>query len=327
MSRVDKIAILQTSDLPAPAEAALRRRFDCLRIPEDRESRNDFVARHGRRIRAIAGTGKGRVDAALINALPNLEIISVISAGLDGIDTDAAAARGIPIFNTSSILSDDVADLALWLVLGTARGLLNADRFVRNGDWPVQGAYPLGKTISDMNIGILGLGNIGKAIARRLNVMGTTVGYTGRTVQNDVPNRYFADVAVLATWCDLLIVSCPATQQTHHLVDRTVLDALGPEGIVINISRGSVVDEAALIEAIRKNDIFSAGLDVFEHEPLVPQTFVDSDRTVLLPHIGSATVGTRKRMWQAMVKSLMQHFSISAVDAFPMKRFDDDAAK
>lgn len=317
MSDTGKIAIVQTNALPDAAETALQEHFNCLRLPDDRAGRAAFIARHGSQIRAIAGTGKGPVSAVLLEQLPNLEIIAVISAGLDGIDTGAAAARGIAVFNTSAVLADEVADLALWLIVGTARGLVSADRFIRAGDWPVQGSYPLGKTIADMNIGILGLGHIGKAIARRLEVMGASVGYTGRSEQKAAPYPYLPDTVTLAGWCDLLVVCCPATAQTLHIVDGAVLQALGPQGILVNISRGSTVDETALSEAIARSQIFAAGLDVFEHEPEVPQALVDSDRTILLPHIGSATTGTRRRMWQAMVGALTQHFVHAQTDASP----------
>lgn len=310
MTSANDIVVLQTSDLPPPAEAALRRHFTLLRIPEGEAERQAFLASHGEEVRGIAGSGKGKVDAGLLAALPRLEIISVTSAGLDAIDTEAVARRAIPIFNTSTVLADDVADLALWLILGTTRSLVQADRFIRSGDWPREQYYPLGRTIAGMKIGILGLGHIGKAIARRLEVLGATIGYSGRAPKAGADYPYFTDATQLAGWSDLLVVSCPSTAETYHLVDRTVLDALGPEGILVNISRGNIVDEAALIEALEEGRIFAAGLDVFENEPQVPQALIDSDRTILLPHIGSATTGTRTGMWQAMVRALQNHFSI-----------------
>lgn len=302
------IVVLQSSDLPPAAENMLRSRFELVRLPKDDDERHALLTDIAPQVRAIAGTGKGRVDARLIAALPHLEIISVTSAGLDGIDTAAAAARGIPICNTSHILADDVADLALWLILGTTRRLVQADRFIRGGEWPKENYYPLGRTITGMKIGILGLGHIGKAIAKRLDVIGAVVGYSGRSAQSGIEYPYFEDAVELASWSDLLVVSCPSTAETHHIVDRAVLSALGPEGIVVNISRGAVVDEAALIDAIQRGSIFGAGLDVFENEPHVPQELIDSDRAILLPHIGSATTGTRIRMWQSMVDALFGHF-------------------
>jgi lactate dehydrogenase-like 2-hydroxyacid dehydrogenase len=314
MTEPTKILVLQTSDLPAPAEAALKQRFELLRLPEDDAGRQTLLAGNGHRARALAGSGKGRVDAGLLGALPDLEIISVTSAGLDAIDTGEAAKRGIPIFNTSTILAEDVADLALWLVLGTTRSLVQADRFVRQGRWENDPAFPLGKTIAGMKVGILGLGHIGKAIARRLDVLGAVVGYTGRSKQAGVERPYFSDIRELAAWGELLVVSCPATDETRHMVDAGVLDALGPEGIVVNIARGNIIDEAALVKALEEGRIFGAGLDVFENEPRVPEDLRASPRTILLPHIGSATHGTRARMWQGMVDALLDQFDLPRQD-------------
>lgn len=308
MTQHKEIVVLQSSDLPTPAEEMLGSRFELVRLTNNDEGRRALLADMAPRVRGIAGTGKGRVDADLMAALPNLEIISVTSAGLDGIDTAAAAERGIPIFNTSHILADDVADLALWLILGATRNLVQADRFIRNGEWPREHYYPLGRTIAGMKIGILGLGHIGKAIARRLEVMGAVVGYSGRSAQSGIDYPYFGDAVQLASWCELLVVSCPSTAETYRMVDQAVLSALGPDGILVNISRGAVVDEAALVDALQQRRIFGAGLDVFENEPHVGQELIDSDRTILLPHIGSATTGTRTRMWRFMVDALFRHF-------------------
>ena len=314
MTEPHDILVLQTSDLPAQAEAALRARFELVRIPDDAAARQTLLADRGGTVRALAGSGKGRVDRALLAALPQLEIISVTSAGLDAIDTVAVGARGIPIFNTSSILADDVADLALWLVLATTRSLVAADRFVRQGRWSKDAQFPLGKTIAGMKIGILGLGHIGKAIARRLDVLGAEVGYTGRSRQEGVDRPYFADLTEMARWCELLVVSCPATAETRHMVDAAVLDALGADGIVVNIARGTIIDEQALVAALTAERLFAAGLDVFEDEPHVPLELRESPRAVLLPHIGSATEGTRARMWQGMVEALIGHFGLPAHD-------------
>lgn len=309
MSLTD-IVVLQTNDVPQPAEEELKRLFNLMRVPEAGDAREVFLNEFGDKARAIAGTGKGRVDAELLARLPNLEVISVSSAGLDAIDTDAAAARSIPIFNTSSILADDVADLALWLILGTTRNLVRADNFVRNAEWTKENYYPLGRTIHGMKIGILGLGHIGKAIARRLEVLGAEVSYTGRNQQSDVTLPYFKNVHELAQWSEVLVVSCPATAATYHMVDASVLRALGNDGIVVNIARGNIIDEQALVTALEHNELFAVGLDVFEHEPKVPQALIDNPKAILLPHIGSATHGTRTRMWQAMVKALADHFRI-----------------
>jgi len=310
VDKTEAITVLQTNDLPPEAEQVLSHRFDLVRLPADSAAYERFLLEHGVRIRATAGTGKGPIERSLLAGLPNLELISVTSAGLDGIDCDEAARRGIPIFNTSSILAGDVADLALWLIIGTTRGLVHADHFVREGQWGTGAQYPLGRTIAGMRIGILGLGHIGKEIARRVTVLGAKVAYTGRTMQPDAAFQYFPDLLSLAEWCELLVVSCPSTPQTKAIIDAQVLHALGANGILVNISRGNVVDETALIAALSFGNLFAAGLDVFENEPNVPQALRDSHRVILLPHIGSATQLTRARMWQSMVDVLLGHFSL-----------------
>lgn len=313
MSEMNPISILQTSTLPAPAEAFLKKRFDLIQLPSSPSERQTVLVNAGAKIRGIAGSGKGRVDEPLLTHLPALEIISVTSAGLDGIDIDAVGRRSIPIFNTSDILANDVADIALWLVLGTTRNLVAADKFVRSGGWRKAG-FPLGKTIAGMNIGILGLGHIGQSIALRLDILGANVGYCGRSRKPDVKYPHFHEVQALASWCDILIVSCPATAETTGMVDADVLKALGRDGILINIARGSIVDETALVNAVTRGEIYGAGLDVFSQEPNVPEELTESDRTILLPHIGSASERTRERMWQSMIESLLSHFKLPDAD-------------
>lgn len=313
MSDPNLITLLQTTELPAPAETSLRDQFNLIPLPNPAPERGALLADIGHRVRGIVGSGKGKVDNQLLSELPNLEVISVTSAGLDGIDTTAVEHRSIPIFNTSSVLANDVADLAIWLVLGATRGLVAADKFVREGDWQ-NSAYPLGKTIAGMNIGILGLGHIGAAIALRLETLGANIGYCGRFKKPNVDFPYFADARSLAAWSETMVVSCPATTETNGLIDASVLKALGTDGILINISRGSIVDEVALSEAIAREEIYGAGLDVFANEPDVPPSLLNSNRTIVLPHIGSATDGTRRRMWQSAVEALLVHFELPAID-------------
>ncbi|CAH1693240.1 2-ketogluconate reductase [Hyphomicrobiales bacterium] len=299
--------VLQMTDLPEQVAATLREAFDVLRYPSAPQEQTRFLQVHGGKIKGVAGTGKSAVTKAVLEALPNLEIISVTSAGLDGIDVAAAEARGIKIANTSTILANEVADLALWLLVSVARNLVPADSFVRAGHW-LKGNYPLGRSVAGMKVGILGLGHIGKAIACRLGVMGASIAYSGRQQQAGVAFPYFKTADELAAWSDCLVVSCPGNEETRHLVGQAVLNALGPSGIVVNISRGTVIDEDALVAALSDGMIFGAGLDVFAHEPEVPAGLLQSDRSTLLPHIGSATHETRARMGQGMVDALLKHF-------------------
>lgn len=266
----------------------------------------------GRQIRAIATTGKGPVSGDLIERLPNLEIIASYSAGLDGIDTGTAERRGVKVANTSHILCDDVADIALWLVIGVARRLLAADRYIRVGAWP-GGAFPLTRSMRGLKVGILGLGHIGQAVAQRLTSCGAEVGYHNRSSKLGVSYPYFDQLVSMARWCDGLVVCCPGGAKTHHLVDRDILRAVGPEGFVVNIARGSIVDEAALIRCLEEGDICAAGLDVFANEPEVPERLRQDDRVILLPHLGSGTLSTRIEMGRAMVGALLDHFTVRSV--------------
>ncbi|MEM5339576.1 2-hydroxyacid dehydrogenase [Paraburkholderia azotifigens] len=303
-----KPVILNAAELPERTHAELRALFDVLDLPKDSATASTFLAEHGHRVRGIA-LRKTKIDAAFLDALPALEIISSYSAGLDNLDVQAAKTRGIRIENTSHILAEDVANAAVGLALAVTRDFINADVFVRSGEWPARGQYPLGRSISRMKIGIVGLGTIGSAIAHRLQAFGSTLAYFGPS-RKPVDLPYYDDIVRLARDCDMLILTCPLSPATHHLVDAAVLDALGPRGFVVNIARGPVVDEPALIAALAENRIAGAALDVFEHEPLVPEALIRDRRVVLTPHIGSATDETRRSMAENVVDTLAQHFGI-----------------
>lgn len=300
--------VLLAGDLPSPARDELHARFDVVTLPDDETEVSDCLARHGAAIRGMA-LRKTRVDATLLAALPALEAIASYSAGLDNVDVAAVQARGIALTNTSEVLAEDVADVAVALALTLARDVVQADRYVRAGHWAGRGPYPLGRSLCRMRVGIVGLGTIGLAIARRLTAFGCPVAWHGpRPKPVDLP--WHADLLALAASSDLLILTCPLTEQTHHLVDARVLDALGPRGLLVNIARGAVVDEAALIRALAEGRIGGAALDVLEHEPQVPAALVDDPRVVLTPHIGSATEETRLAMGAHVVASLARHFGV-----------------
>ena len=255
---------------------------------------------------AVAG-GHVRIDAALMDRLPELEIVASLGVGYDHVDAKEAARRGVIVTHTPDVLTGEVADLAMCLLLSTIRQIPQAERFLRAGQW-LTGNFPLTTTLRERKVGILGLGRIGKAIAKRLVASDVTVQYHGRKPQADVAFEYHATLLGLATSCDVLLVVASGGPETHHLVNADVLKALGPDGILINVGRGSVVDEAALIEALRNKTILSAGLDVFENEPKVPQALIAMDHVVLLPHVGSASVYTRKAMAQLVVDNLAAWF-------------------
>ena len=268
------------------------------------------------RIRAVAASGDSKVPADLIAQLPALQVISVMGVGYDGVDVAAAQARSVMVTHTPDVLNDDVADLALGLMLSTARQLPAADRFVRSGQW-LQGNMPLARKMSGARVGIVGMGRIGQAIAHRAQAFGMSIAYTARSAKADLPHRYLPSAAALAEESDFLVVITPGGADTRHLINAEVLAALGRSspagGILVNVARGSVVDEAALIDALEHGVIAGAGLDVFEDEPRVPERLRALPQVVLTPHVGSATQGTRQAMADLAFANLQLHLAGQAV--------------
>jgi lactate dehydrogenase-like 2-hydroxyacid dehydrogenase len=303
-----KPLILKAADLPDWTNAELNELFTVLDLPKSPEAATAFLKEHGKAIRGIA-LRKTKVDATFLDAVPALEIISSYSAGLDNVDMEAVKARGITIENTSHILAEDVVNAAIGLALAVTRGFVSADAYVRSGVWPEQGQYPLGRSISRMKVGIVGLGTIGTVLANRLQAFSPQVAYFGPT-RKAVAFPYYDNLEQLAADCEMLILTCPLSPATHHLVNARVIDALGPRGFLVNVSRGPVVDEAALIAALAKNRIAGAALDVFEREPIVPKQLREDSRLVLTPHIGSGTEETRRGMAENVVDALARHFGI-----------------
>jgi len=259
--------------------------------PEDAQA----MAALAPNIVGLAAGGESVVPGSLIAQLPQLKMLSVFGVGYDGIDVPAAIGQGVPVTHTPGVLTDDVADLAMALVLSVARQLPQADQHVRQGRWP-QGALPLGRKVSGARMGIVGMGRIGQAIARRAQAFGMSIAYTTRTVKADLPYRHVADATALARESDFLVVITPGGAATRHLINAQVLQALGPSGFLINVARGSVVDEQALIEALQNGTIAGAGLDVFADEPRVPEALWTMPQVVLTPHMASATTQTRQAM-------------------------------
>jgi lactate dehydrogenase-like 2-hydroxyacid dehydrogenase len=256
----------------------------------------DRFAEVAPQVRAIAASGESKVSGELIARLPALRIVSVMGVGYDGVDVAAARERGVMVTHTPDVLNDEVADTAIGLMLCAARQLPAADRYVRAGLWERQGPMPLSRRMSGKRLGLLGIGRIGQAIARRAQAFGMSVAYTARSARAELPYRYVATPVELAAESDFLVVITPGGAATRHLVNAEVLRALGPKGILVNVARGSVVDEQALIEALEAGTIGGAALDVFEREPQVPDRLKALPQVVLTPHIGSATVETRQAM-------------------------------
>ena len=247
------------------------------------------------RIVGVAGTGESSVPRSLLAQVPNAKVVSVFGVGYDGVDVQAAIEHGIPVTHTPDVLTDDVADLALGLVLSVGRTIPQADQFVRAGQWPA-GPIALGRKVSGARMGIVGLGRIGKAIARRASGFGMSIAYTARSEKPDSGFEFFATPAELAANVDFLVVITPGGTGTKHLINAEVLQALGPRGFLINVARGSVVDETALIAALQNGTIAGAGLDVFANEPNVPEALWAMPNVVLTPHMASATTETRQAM-------------------------------
>jgi len=259
------------------------------------------------RIRGIVTRSNVTLPASVLEGLPQLEILSTFGVGYDGLPLAAAAARGIPVTNTPDVLNTAVAELCVGMLLGLMRRLPAADRFVREGKW-MHGVMPLGRSLSGKRVGIVGLGRIGKDIARRLEPFGVTLAYYGRSDQH-IAYRYEADLVGLARDSDVLIVAAPGGPETKKMIDRAVLDALGPQGVLVNIARGTLVDEAALVEALEQKTLGGAALDVFEQEPCANERLAALENVLLAPHLGSATVETRQAMMDLVLDNLRAHFA------------------
>lgn len=289
-------------------DAELAARYEIPTLP-DGPRRAEFLAERGAEFRVVVTSGLAGVDADTIAALPNLEAIVNNGAGVDSIDLDAAAKRGIGVSNTPDVLSDTVADTAVGLILMTLRRFGAADRYVRAGRWAQQGPFPYARDVSGLQVGILGLGRIGSAIATRLLGFDCAIAYHNRHRIDGSPYRYAESPMELAESVDVLVVATTGDRGTRNLVDRAVLEALGPEGYLINIARGSVVDQDALVELVAGGGLAGAGLDVFVDEPNVPAALLNLDNVVLFPHIGSATARTRRAMALLTIRNLESYLS------------------
>ena len=297
---------LVVGPMPLPLTEVLRSRYDSLELP-DGEDRAAFLAEHSRDVATAVTTALGGVSRAVMESLPNLGAVINVGVGYDRTDTGYAAERGIGVSNTPGVLTDTVADTAVGLVIDSMRRLPAADRFVRSGHWSLEHQFPLTRQVTGARVGIVGLGRIGSAIATRLAGFACTISYHNRRPVADAPYPYVATAAELAAAVDVLVVAASGGSESRHLVDRAVLDALGPDGFLVNVGRGSVVDEDALVELLVSGGLAGAGLDVYANEPQVPAGLLDLDNVVLLPHVGSASVEARDAMAQLALRNLDQY--------------------
>ncbi|WP_449394598.1 2-hydroxyacid dehydrogenase [Devosia riboflavina] len=306
------IEILQTGPLLASCEKALAERYTVHKLHEIAD-KDAWLAANGARIRAHAGSG---VQKALMEKLPNLEIIASFGVGYDNIDTATAKARNIRVTNTPDVLNDAVAEITIGLMISLARRIPQGDQFVRQGKWPGNN-FGLFSELTGKTVGILGLGRIGKEIATRAQAMKMRVVYYGRHQQPSVPYIYYNNLEDMARDSDWLVIIAPGGKGTEGIVSRKVLEALGPEGKLVNVARGTLVDEPAMVELLQNGGLGGAALDVFEKEPQVPEALLGLDNVVLSPHQGSATNQTRDAMGALLVANLERHFAgeplISAV--------------
>lgn len=310
-----KPEILQIGSYPAWDEEPLAQAFTLHRYFEASD-KAAFLAKVGPTIRGIATRGDLGASRAIIDACPKLEVISVYGVGYDAVDIEACRERHIRVTNTPDVLTRDVADLAVGMMLAQARGIPAAEHWARDGSWIAKGGFPLMRRVWGRRAGILGLGRIGFEIARRLRGFDMPISYTSRTSKPEADAEgyaYVADPIELARGCDVLFVALAATAATRHIVGRSMIEALGPEGMLVNISRGSNVDEEALLEALQTGRLGSAALDVFESEPKFDPRFLALGNVLLQPHHGSGTVETRKAMGQLMRDNLEAHFSGAAL--------------
>jgi len=306
-----KPRLLQHGRLPENTEARLAEHFDVHPFWAETDPAG-YLASHGGEFVAMTTRAAIGVDAKMLAALPNLRVISSFGVGTDKLDLETARARGIAVGYTPDVLNDCVADTAFALLMDAARQVSAADRYVRRGEW-LKGPYPLTTRVSGKRLGIVGMGRIGRVIARRSSGFDMEVRYFGRKPQEDVAYGFEPSLEALARWADFLVVATSGGPSTRHMISASVLEALGPQGYLINIARGTVVDEAALVDALTHKRIAGAGLDVFESEPHVPEALFPLDNVVLLPHVASGTHETRAAMAGLVFDNLQSFYATGAV--------------
>lgn len=306
---MSKPVILQVGPYPDWDQEPIDSAFDAKRLFEA-EDADAFLAHHGPEVRAIATRGELGADAAMIGACPRLELISVYGVGYDAVDLEAAKARGIRVTNTPDVLTKDVADLGVAMMLCQSRGMIGAESWVRDGSWLKQGLYPLKRRVFGRKAGILGLGRIGYEVGKRLAGFDMDIAYSDISAKDFAPDwTYCPNPVDLARHSDFLFVTLAASAETRHIVGAEVIEAVGSEGMIINISRASNIDEDALIAALSDGRLGAAALDVFEGEPALDPRFLDLPNVLLQPHHASGTIETRKAMGQLLRDNLTAHFA------------------
>ncbi|KAJ0075420.1 hypothetical protein Patl1_34273 [Pistacia atlantica] len=304
---MEKIGVLMTTPMSTFLEHELSTRFTLFKL-WTQSCKSEFLQQNSSYIKAVVGDTTCGADSELIESLPNLEIVASYSVGLDKIDLDTCRDKGVRVTNTPDVLTDDVADLAIGMILAVLRRVCVGDEFVKSGEWK-SCELGLSSKFSGKSVGIIGLGRIGSAIAKRADAFGCPISYHSRSQKSDANYKYYSNIVDLASNCQILIVACALTEETCHIVNRKVIDALGPNGILINIGRGAHIDESELVSALLEGRLAGAGLDVYEDEPEVPEQLFGLENVVLLPHVGSDTEETSKAMADLVIGNLDAHFN------------------
>ncbi|CAK9310492.1 unnamed protein product [Citrullus colocynthis] len=301
---MERIGVAMTSPVSSYLEEEVEGRFKVFKL-----WKHPVNSEQAQSIRAVICSTQSGADANLIDSFPALEIVATFSVGVDKIDLKKCMEKGIRVTNTPDVLTDDVADAAIGLAIGVCRRICECDRFVRSGSWPKR-EFGLATKFSGKSVGIIGLGRIGSAIAKRAEAFGCPISYFSRTEKQHHKGyyKYFPTVLDLAANSQIMFVTCALTEETKHIVNRQVIDALGPNGILINVARGAHVDEPELVSALLEGRLGGAGLDVFGNEPHVPQQLLHLQNTILLPHVGSDTIDTNIAMADLVIANLEAHF-------------------
>lgn len=302
MNEGKDLPILEMAPLYGPTQRELESRWTVHKLWEASD-RDALIASLADRCQVVVTSGGVGLDIETIAKLPRLKLVACFGVGVDAIDVGYCTRHGIAVTNTPDVLTEEVADLALALLLAAVRQIPYGDRFVREGRW-LGGSMPLTRSLQGRRVGIVGLGRIGQSIARRCAAFNTTIGWHGPRAKSEVEWQYFPEVVELARWADVLVAALPGGPETRGVISRAALEALGPEGVFVNISRGSVVDQAALVELLASGRLGSAGLDVFDDEPRVPEALFTMDNVVLQPHMGSATHPTRTAMGRLVLDNV-----------------------
>jgi hydroxypyruvate reductase len=308
---MQKLRVIQNSTLPQWLEDQLKANFEVYPLWNEKDPQ-DYLSRHGAEYEAVVSRAAVGVSESLIKQLPNLKVISSFGVGYDKVAVELAKSRGIQVGYTPEVLNDCVADTAFGLLIDVARQMSASDRYARSGQW-LKAPYPMTTKVSGKRLGILGLGRIGQVIAKRASGFDMDIRYHNRKPNPDVPYQYEPSLLDLAKWCDFLMVASAGGPETNNLVSKQVLEALGPTGYLINIARGTVVDEQALIDSLKNKKIAGAGLDVYQDEPNIPKELLGIENAVLLPHVASATNETRQAMAELVFDNLMAYVKTGKV--------------